>query len=105
LPIFKYRDLKEGRRDSLSVSRQKEELSAKGKPIAGLVALSWFNSLACHWFNSPNCPPGSADQVRPLALAEIAFSNHKSPHHTFTPCFFLPLPLTFKISVFGKIGN
>jgi hypothetical protein len=31
-----------------SVSGQEEELSAKGKLIAGLVAYFWFNSLACH---------------------------------------------------------
>jgi hypothetical protein len=54
------------------VSGQEAELSATVKPIAGLVGYSWFNSLACHWFNSPNCPPGSADHSRPLASAEIA---------------------------------
>jgi hypothetical protein len=64
------------------VSGQEAELSDRGKLIAGLVTYSWFNSLACHWFNSPNCPPGSADHRWPLASAEIA----EVPHHTNTPC-------------------
>jgi len=36
-----------------------------------------FQTVQAH--SSPSCPPGSADQVRPLASAETADSNHKFP--------------------------